>query len=85
MLLQSIKQYNPRRLMMSNPENDPTHEEKERMLREQPQHAMVSCEVCLKEIPKSLAHIEEAEDYVLYFCGLDCFDKWEHQNNTNNT
>lgn len=74
---------------MSNFEKGPTPEEKERKLREQtlreqPQHAMVSCEVCLKEIPKSLAHIEEAEDYVLYFCGLDCFDKWEHQNNTNN-
>ena len=75
---------------MSNPEDNQNHEEKERklkeqILREQPQHAAVSCEVCMKEVPKSLAHTEEAEDYVLYFCGLDCFDKWEHQNNTNNT
>lgn len=74
---------------MSNFKKGPTSEEKERelkeqVLREQPQHATVSCEVCLKEIPKSLAHIEEAEDYVLYFCGLDCFDKWGHQNNANN-
>ncbi len=61
----------------------PESEEKaleEKILREQPQQASVPCNVCLKEIPKSLAHIEEAEDYVLYFCGLDCFDKWEHQN-----
>lgn len=75
---------------MSNSKNGATPEEKERMLqeqalREQPQHATVSCEVCLKEIPKSLAHTEEAEDYVLYFCGLDCINKWEHQKNANNT
>jgi len=75
---------------MSNSRNGPTPEEKERMLeeqtlREQPGQAMVSCDVCLKEIPKSLAHTEEAEDYVRYYCGLDCFDKWEHQNNANNT
>lgn len=72
---------------MPNPKDGSTPEEQERMLqeqalREQPQHATVSCEICLKEIPKSLAHTEEAEDYALYFCGLDCFDKWEHQKNS---
>lgn len=36
----------------------------------------VSCEVCLKEVPASEAKVREAEDYVLYFCGLDCFDAW---------
>lgn len=75
---------------MPNPEDGSTPEEQEKMLqeqilRDQPQYATVSCKVCLKEIPKSLAHTEEAEGYILYFCGLDCFDKWGHQNNTNNT
>jgi len=37
----------------------------------------VPCEVCLKEIPKSEAKVVEAEDYVHYFCGLDCFEKWK--------
>ena len=41
----------------------------------------VSCAVCLKEIPKSEAKISEAEDYVLHFCGIDCFDRWERQQN----
>lgn len=36
----------------------------------------VSCTVCLKEVPKSEAKLYEARDYVLHFCGLDCFDQW---------
>jgi YHS domain-containing protein len=28
------------------------------------------------EIPPSEAHCAEAEDYVLYFCGLDCYREW---------
>ena len=75
---------------MPNPKEGSTPEEQERVLqeqalRDQPQYATVSCKVCLKEVPKSLAHTEEAEDYVLYFCGLDCIDKWEHQKNSDKT
>ena len=40
----------------------------------------VSCEICLKEIPRSEAKIEEASDYVLYFCGLNCYEKWREDN-----
>jgi hypothetical protein len=36
----------------------------------------VACEVCLKEIPQSEAGIVEAEDYVLHFCGLECYRQW---------
>jgi hypothetical protein len=36
----------------------------------------VKCEICLKEIPSSEAHCAEAEDYVLYFFGLDCYREW---------
>lgn len=39
----------------------------------------VSCEVCLKEIPKSEAAMAEAREYVAYFCGLDCYRKWMEQ------
>ena len=39
----------------------------------------VACEVCLKNIPASEAKSEEATYYVAYFCGLDCYDKWKHQ------
>jgi len=36
----------------------------------------VACEVCLREIPQSEAGIVEANDYVMYFCGLDCYRQW---------
>ena len=39
----------------------------------------VQCEVCLKEIPKSEAKVAEANDYVAYFCGLDCYDSWQKE------
>lgn len=37
----------------------------------------VACDVCLKEVPKSEATVPEATDYVAYFCGLDCYDRWK--------
>ena len=36
----------------------------------------LKCEVCLKEVPLSEVHVPEAEDYVVNFCGLECYDKW---------
>ena len=40
----------------------------------------VACEICLREVPKSESTVPEAIDYVAYFCGLDCYDKWKSQN-----
>ena len=37
---------------------------------------LVSCEVCLREIPRSEAGIVEAEDYMMHFCGLECYRQW---------
>lgn len=36
----------------------------------------IACEVCLKEVPKTGALHAEGTEYVLYFCGTDCFQKW---------
>lgn len=36
----------------------------------------VFCAVCLRQVPRSAAAMDEARDYVAYFCGLDCYDKW---------
>lgn len=38
----------------------------------------VACEVCLREIPKSEAVVPEAADYVAYFCGLQCYERWKN-------
>lgn len=40
---------------------------------------MVECAICSAEIPVSEAMNEEATDYVLHFCGLDCYAKWKEQ------
>ena len=37
---------------------------------------LVPCAVCQKEIPKSVALTSEDVDYVLHFCGLDCYEEW---------
>lgn len=37
---------------------------------------IVRCEVCLKEIPRSEAVNAEAQDYVLHFCGIECYRTW---------
>jgi hypothetical protein len=36
----------------------------------------VACKTCMREIPISEAIVPEAVEYVAYFCGVDCYDKW---------
>lgn len=40
---------------------------------------LVTCDVCLTEIPKSVAVSQEADEYAQHFCGLDCYSKWKSQ------
>lgn len=44
----------------------------------------VQCEVCMKEVPVSEAKVPEATDYVVYFCGLECYGKWKEQGDKSN-
>jgi hypothetical protein len=46
-------------------------------LREPASH--VPCGVCRREIPLSAAVWRESSDYVAYFCGLECYDRWRNQ------
>ena len=39
----------------------------------------IACEVCLKEIPQSEAKVVEVDDYVVNFCGLECYEKWQKE------
>ena len=41
-----------------------------------PENILVSCAVCLSEIPYDESSVVEVEDYVLYFCGLECYQLW---------
>lgn len=38
----------------------------------------INCEICLKEVPQSEAKTSEAEEYVIWFCGLECYEKWKN-------
>ena len=42
----------------------------------------VPCEVCRKEVPKSESVVPEASDYLIHFCGLECYDKWKQMRET---
>lgn len=38
--------------------------------------SIVVCAVCEQEVPLSEAVVSEASDYMAYFCGLECYDRW---------
>jgi hypothetical protein len=40
----------------------------------------VACDVCLKEVPYTDAQHDEGGDYVMHFCGLECYKTWREQN-----
>lgn len=37
---------------------------------------VVQCEVCMTEVPVSVAQSAEGSDYVHHFCGLECLGLW---------
>lgn len=43
------------------------------------QDEKISCTSCMKDIPRSAAKSSEASGYILYFCGVDCYNEWNRQ------
>jgi hypothetical protein len=39
----------------------------------------IACEICLREIPPSVAQSGEGQEYVYYFCGDACYEQWLEQ------
>jgi hypothetical protein len=37
---------------------------------------LLTCEMCLIDLPADGAIREEGEDYIAHFCGLDCLQRW---------
>lgn len=37
---------------------------------------LIQCDVCLSEIPASVAVTVEGPEYVHHYCGLDCLGRW---------
>ena len=38
---------------------------------------LLDCEICLSEIPESVGHNAEADEYVSHYCGLECYQRWQ--------
>jgi len=36
------------------------------------------CESYLKDISSRGLHNFENDDYIVFYCGLDCYDNWQH-------
>lgn len=47
--------------------------------RADPPENKVPCIVCSKEVPESAALHPESEEYVLYFCSINCYDRWRKE------
>jgi len=47
--------------------------------KKEPDFPMYNCEVCRKLIPESAAMTAEGVDYVLYYCGIECYETWQKQ------
>ena len=39
--------------------------------------SVISCSVCLTEIPGSVANSQEADEYTQHYCGLECYLQWK--------
>lgn len=39
-----------------------------------------SCEVFMKEVPLTEVENPETADYIVHFCGLECYEEWKNQN-----
>jgi hypothetical protein len=37
----------------------------------------VSCALCRRQVPAEEALQQEGEDYLLWFCGLECYNSWK--------
>ncbi len=41
---------------------------------------ILECDVCMKEIPRSVGESLEGPDYVHHFCGAECYEQWKKKN-----
>ncbi|MEE9342930.1 MAG: DUF3330 domain-containing protein [Gammaproteobacteria bacterium] len=41
---------------------------------------LIACDICLKEVPVADAKNEEVSDYIIHFCGLECYALWVEKN-----
>lgn len=54
---------------MSHPPDKPVPQEPEQL----------TCDVCLTDIPASVAETMEGPDYIHHFCGIECMKRWQEE------
>jgi len=42
----------------------------------------LACKICLEEIPESVHHSHEADEYALHYCGIECYSLWKSESST---
>lgn len=42
------------------------------------------CAACGEQLVPGQSKSVEVQDYVLYFCGLDCYHRWRHEHGDSN-
>jgi len=45
----------------------------------------VTCNICLTEIPESVAMSSEADEYTQFFCGIECYTQWRNKTEKSQT
>jgi hypothetical protein len=38
---------------------------------------ILSCKICLEEIPSSVSNHGEGDEYAQHFCGIECYSIWK--------
>lgn len=44
----------------------------------------VKCDHCAKEVPASGAKSRTVDEYVLWFCGVECYEQWREDSKKKN-
>jgi len=43
------------------------------------ENTLIECAICLDEIPLSSAKAAETQDYIQYYCGINCYKEWQEK------
>ena len=46
------------------------------------EEVLLDCDICMNEIPVSEDNSDEARDYVIHYCGIECYQRWRESGKT---
>lgn len=45
---------------------------------------LLDCDQCIREIPTSEDVSDEARDYIMHYCGIECYETWQKSDKPSN-